>query len=220
MGRRIVLAEDSVLLREGLVEILQRGGDEVVAAVGRADEVVAAVTAHRPDLLITDVRMPPERTGADGLTAALAARTASPTLPVLVLSQYIATAYAVQLLEHPSGMGGLGYLLKQRVSDLAGFARDLDTVASGGTVIDPEVLQAVLGARRRVRPVETLTPREREVLACVARGLTNAQIAAELVVTESAVVKHLGHIFDKLAIDPAVGNRRVLAVLAWLEDRS
>lgn len=216
MTRRIVLAEDSVLLREGLIEILQRSGNVVVAAIGRADEVVPAVEAQRPDLLVTDVRMPPHTTSEDGLAAALTVRDRWPGLPVLVLSQYVATAYATDLLSHPSGIGGLGYLLKQRVSDLDGFRRSLDQVAGGGTVVDPDVLQRVLVASRDRSPIERLTTREREVLALVAAGRTNAQIAAELFVTEASIVKHLGNIFDKLDLGADAGNRRVLAVLVWL----
>ncbi|MGY4720615.1 response regulator transcription factor [Naumannella cuiyingiana] len=220
---RIVLAEDSVLLREGLVALLRGGGDEVVAAVGRADEIAGAVAEHEPDLLITDVRMPVREGFADapgaevsGLAAALEIRRDRPDLPILVLSQYVAAAYAAQLIDS-AGRAGLGYLLKQRIADVAEFRRTVSVVLAGGTVIDPDVLQTVLADARRNSPLLRLTPREREVLACVARGLSNAQIAAELVVGAAAVEKHLGNVFDKLGLTADDGNRRVRAVLAYLK---
>ncbi|MCB5164140.1 response regulator transcription factor [Streptomyces bambusae] len=213
---RIVLAEDAVLLRAGLVELLSAVGHEVAAAVGDADALARAVDADRPDVVITDVRMPPGFTD-EGLRAAMELRERHPGLPVLVLSQYVATAYATQLFggAAPAG-GGLGYLLKDRVGEVAEFMDALERVAAGQTVIDPEVVRVLLRQQGADRPLGRLTPREREVLALMAEGLTNQAIARRLTVTEAAVVKHAGGIFMKLDLDPAEGNRRVLAVLAHL----
>ncbi|MGK4584005.1 response regulator [Kitasatospora sp. HPMI-4] len=217
---RIVLAEDSVLLRAGLVELLTLGGHQVTAAVGDAEELVRAVDADLPDLVLTDVRMPPGY-GDEGLRAVLELRTRHPELPVVVLSQYVATAYAAQLLSGGDpGRGGLGYLLKDRVGEVAEFLDALRRVADGRTVIDPEVVRTLLTQRSAgssaARALDRLTPREREVLALMAEGRNNQSIARELVVTEAAVVKHAGNIFTKLDLDPTDGNRRVLAVLAHL----
>ncbi|MFD5700792.1 response regulator transcription factor [Streptomyces lasiicapitis] len=218
---RIVLAEDAVLLRAGLVELLTRGGHEVRAAVGDADALARAVDAERPDVVITDVRMPPGFRD-EGLRAALELRARHDRLPVLVLSQYVATAYATQLLGGgsapggPGGVAGLGYLLKDRVGEVAEFLDALCRVAGGGTVIDPEVVRVLLVQQTQGRPLSRLTPREREVLALMAQGLNNQAIAHRLTVTEASVVKHSGNIFMKLELDPAEGNRRVLAVLAHL----
>ncbi|MFG2664498.1 response regulator [Streptomyces sp. NPDC048387] len=211
---RVVLAEDAVLLRAGLVELLTRVGHEVVAAVGAADELARAVDADRPDVVITDVRMPPGFRD-EGLRAALELRARHPGLPVLVLSQYVATAYANQLFGGgPADGGGLGYLLKDRVGEVAEFLDALDRVADGQTVIDPEVVRVLL--RAVDKPLLRLTPREREVLALMAEGFNNQAVARRLTITEASVVKHSSNIFMKLDLDPAEGNRRVLAVLAHL----
>ncbi|WP_329547419.1 response regulator transcription factor [Streptomyces sp. NBC_01356] len=210
---RVVLAEDSVLLREGLVGLLNRFGHEVVAAVGDADTLRDAVSAHAPDLVVTDVRMPPGFQD-EGLRAALTLRTADPRLPVLVLSQYVQRAYAAELLDTGDGTG-VGYLLKDRVGQVEQFAEAVRRVAEGGTVVDPEVVRQLL--RRRRDPLEALTPREREVLGLVAEGRSNGAIARELVVSEAAVGKHIGNILGKLDLPPAEDtHRRVLAVLAYL----
>jgi DNA-binding NarL/FixJ family response regulator len=210
---RVVLAEDGVLLREGLVGLLNRFGHEVVAAVGDAEALRDAVSAYAPDLVVTDVRMPPGFQD-EGLRAALALRAADPRLPVLVLSQYVQRAYAADLLDTGDGTG-VGYLLKDRVGQVEQFADAVERVAAGGTVVDPEVVRQLL--RRRRDPLATLTPREREVLGLVAEGRSNGAIARELVVTEAAVGKHIGNILGKLDLPPAAGtHRRVLAVLAYL----
>ncbi|MGD1223423.1 MULTISPECIES: response regulator transcription factor [Streptomyces] len=210
---RVVLAEDSVLLREGLVGLLGRFGHEVVAAVGDARALRDAVAAHSPDLVLTDVRMPPGFQD-EGLRAALALRAADPRLPVLVLSQYVQRAYAAELLDTGDGTG-VGYLLKDRVGQVEQFAEAVERVGAGGTVVDPEVVRQLL--RRRRDPLEALTPREREVLGLVAEGRSNSAIARELVVTEAAVGKHIGNILGKLDLPPAQDtHRRVLAVLAYL----
>ncbi|CAL9561025.1 LuxR C-terminal-related transcriptional regulator [Streptomyces sp. enrichment culture] len=213
---RVVLAEDAVLLRAGLAEVLSRVGHRVTAAVGDAGELARAVDADPPDVVITDVRMPPGFRD-EGLKAALELRRRHPGLPVLVLSQYVATAYATQLLggDAASG-GGLGYLLKDRVGEVADFLDALDRVAGGQTVIDPEVVRVLLSRRTADEPLRRLTPREREVLALMAEGFNNQAIAQRLTITEASVVKHSGNIFMKLELDPAEGNRRVLAVLAHL----
>ncbi|KAF0647689.1 LuxR family transcriptional regulator [Streptomyces fradiae ATCC 10745 = DSM 40063] len=211
-----MLAEDAVLLRAGLVELLTRVGHRVTAAVGDAGELARAVDADRPDVVVTDVRMPPGHRD-EGLRAALELRARHPGLPVLVLSQYVATAYATQLLGGgASDGGGLGYLLKDRVGEVADFLDALDRVAGGQTVIDPEVVRVLLRQRTDDEPLRRLTPREREVLALMAEGLNNQAIARRLTVTEASVVKHTGNIFMKLELDPADGNRRVLAVLTHL----
>ncbi|MFI6207048.1 response regulator [Streptomyces sp. NPDC051041] len=215
MGRplRIVLAEDSVLLREGLVGLLGRFGHEVVAAVGDADALRAAVAGHAPDAVVTDVRMPPGFQD-EGLQAAVRLRAERPGLPVLVLSQYVQRAYAAELLDSGDGTG-VGYLLKDRVGRVEEFAAALAEVAAGGTVVDPEVVRQLL--RRRRDPLARLTPREREVLALVAEGRSNSAIARALVVSEAAVGKHIGSILAKLDLPPADDtHRRVLAVLAFL----
>ncbi|HEU0040718.1 MAG TPA: response regulator transcription factor [Jiangellaceae bacterium] len=210
---RVVLAEDSLLLREGLVRLLGEAGAQVVAAVGDGDGLVRSVAEHRPDVAVVDVRMPPTFTD-EGLRAALEARRQVPGTAVLVLSQYVEESYAGDLLA--DGSGGVGYLLKDRVSALADLSDALERVVAGGTVLDPEVV-AQLFARRRRDPVAELTPRERDVLGLMAEGRTNAAIARKLVVTDGAVEKHISSIFTKLSLPPSDDDhRRVLAVLAWL----
>ncbi|MFF3951416.1 response regulator [Streptomyces sp. NPDC001902] len=208
-----MLAEDSVLLRDGLTGLLDRCGHEVVAAVGDAGALVTAVDEHSPDVVVTDVRMPPGFQD-EGLRAAVLLRQKRPTLPVLVLSQYVQRAYAAELLDSGDGTG-LGYLLKDRVGQVEEFVEALCEVAAGGTVVDPEVVRQLL--RRRRDPLQRLTPREREVLALVAEGRSNGAIARHLVVSEAAVGKHIGSILAKLDLPPAdETHRRVLAVLAYL----
>ncbi|MFF5700927.1 response regulator [Streptomyces sp. NPDC012794] len=211
---RVILAEDSVLLRAGLAELLALGGHRVLASVGDAPALLRAVAAERPDVVVTDVRMPPGLRD-EGLRAALELRAADPSLPVLVLSQYVATAYATQLFTGGSA-AGLGYLLKDRVGEVTEFLDALRRVHEGQTVIDPEVVRVLLAPRPANEPLARLTPREREVLALMAEGLNNQALAARLFITEASVVKHAGNIFTKLDLDPTEGNRRVLAVLAHL----
>ncbi|MGW1225068.1 response regulator transcription factor [Streptomyces sp. NPDC001515] len=210
---RIVLAEDSVLLREGLIGLLERFGHQVVAGVGTADELIAAVAAHSPDIVVTDVRMPPGFSD-EGLRAAITLRARHPELPVLVLSQYVQRAYAEELLDSSDGTG-VGYLLKERVGDVEEFVDALQRVAAGSTVVDPEVVRRLI--RRRRDPLDRLTAREQEVLALMAEGRSNASIAAAMTVSEGTVSKHFGSILTKLdlSLDDAT-NRRVLAVLAYL----
>jgi DNA-binding NarL/FixJ family response regulator len=210
---RVVLAEDGVLLREGLVGVLSRFGFEVVAAVGDGPALLAAAAEHRPDLVITDIRMPPGHTD-EGLRAAVTLRRQRPGLAVVVLSQYVQEEYASALLDTGDGLR-VGYLLKDRVVDVQDFVAALRTVLGGGTVVDPEVVRRLL--RRTRDPLEALSAREREVLALVAEGHSNSAIAARLFVTEAAVGKHVGSILAKLGLPPAEDtNRRVLAVLAYL----
>ncbi|MGV9842028.1 response regulator [Streptomyces fungicidicus] len=210
---RVALAEDSVLLREGLTGLLQRCGHEVVAAVGDAEALVAEVREREPDIVVTDVRMPPGFQD-EGLHAAVRLRAERPALPVLVLSQYVQHRYASDLLDSGDGTG-IGYLLKDRVGRIEEFVTALSQVADGGTVVDPEVVRQLL--RRRRDPLERLSPREREVLALMAEGRSNGAIARALVVSEAAVGKHVGGILAKLDLPPADGtHRRVMAVLAFL----
>jgi DNA-binding NarL/FixJ family response regulator len=213
---RVVIAEDSVLLREGLAGLLARFGFDVVAAVGDAAALVTAVEETAPDLVVTDVRMPPDFTD-EGLRAAVALRTAHPGLAVVALSQYVQHSYAGELLG--SGQGrAIGYLLKDRVADVAEFADMLRRVAAGGTVVDPEVVRQLM--QRRRDPLDQLSPREREVLALVAEGRSNAAIARTLVLTEAGVGKHIGSVLAKLHLPVSDDtNRRVLAVLTYLRGR-
>ena len=211
---RIVIAEDLVLLRDGLVRLLQAHQHEVVAAVGDGPSLVRAVEEHRPDIAIVDVRLPPSQRD-EGLRAALEARALVPGTPVLVLSQYVEESYAAELLA--DGAGAVGYLLKDRVADPSDFVAQVARVAAGGTAIDQEVVSQLLARRRADDPLEELTPREREVLELMAQGLSNAAIAQRLVVTDGAVEKHVTNIFGKLGLHTSAGgNLRVLAVLAWL----
>ena len=211
---RIVIADDAVLLREGLIRLLTEHGHDVVAAVGDGPALVAAAAAHRPDICVVDVRMPPSHTD-EGLRAAVSVRAAWPGAPVLVLSQYVEVSYAQDLLADRAG--AVGYLLKDRVADIADFLEALDRVAGGGTVLDPEVVAQLLVQRRAQDPLAPLTPREREVLALMAEGRSNTAIARLLVVSEGAVEKHVRNIFTKLNLPPDdEQHRRVLAVLAYL----
>ncbi|MFG2817540.1 response regulator [Streptomyces sp. NPDC048410] len=208
-----MLAEDGVLLREGLVGLLGRCGHEVVSAVGDAHALLSAVEEHSPDIVVTDVRMPPGFQD-EGLHAAVRLREKRPALPVLVLSQYVQRTYAAELLDSGDGTG-VGYLLKDRVGQVEEFVAALREVADGGTVVDPEVVRQLL--RRRRDPLERLTPREREVLALVAEGRSNSAIARQLVVSQAAIGKHIGNILTKLDL-PVTDetHRRVLAVLTYL----
>jgi DNA-binding NarL/FixJ family response regulator len=210
---RVVIAEDAVLLRAGVIRLLADEGIETAAAVDNGDDLLGAVKEHRPDLAIVDVRMPPTFTD-EGLRAALAARKEVPGLPVLVLSQYVEESYAVELLS--GGAGGVGYLLKERVADVEEFLDAVRRVANGGTAIDPDVI-AQLMARGRRNPLDALTARESEVLGLMAQGLSNTAIANSLVVSHGAVEKHIGNIFSKLGLEAsAEEHRRVRAVLTYL----
>jgi DNA-binding NarL/FixJ family response regulator len=215
---RVVIADDAVLLREGLARLLTEAGHEVVAAVGDGPALVDAVVEHRPDISIVDVRMPPSHTD-EGLRAAVEARGRVPRTPILVLSQYVEVSYADDLLSTVrSGRGGIGYLLKDRVAAIDEFLDAVNRVATGGTVLDPEVVAQLLVRRRRDDPLRDLTPREREVLALMAEGRSNGAIARELVVSDGAVEKHVRNIFTKLRLPPdEEQHRRVLAVLAYLQ---
>jgi DNA-binding NarL/FixJ family response regulator len=211
---RIVIAEDSAVLRDGLAGLLTDRGHEVVAAVSDGDGLRSAVSAHRPDVCVVDIRMPPSFTD-EGLRAAIAVRREQPEIGVLVFSQYVETRYAAELLA--GSARGVGYLLKDRVADVREFVDALTRVAAGGTALDPEVVGQLLGATRR-DGVSALTPREREVLERMAEGLSNAGIAAALVISERAVEKHVANIFMKLDLPPSENdNRRVLAVLRYLQ---
>ena len=216
---RIVIAEDSAVVRAGLAEILADRGHVVAAAVGDAEALRAAVAEHHPDVAVVDVRMPPGYTD-EGLRAAIAIRRDHPGIGVLVFSQYIETRYAADLLGAASGGGaaGVGYLLKDRVADVGEFIDALSRVAAGGTALDPEVVTQLLGASRRTDGLGALTAREREVLGLMAEGRSNGAIAGILVVSERAVEKHVGNIFSKLGLAPSdADHRRVLAVLRYLE---
>ena len=216
---RIVIAEDSAVVRAGLAEVLTRRGHDIAAAVGDAETLRAAIAQHRPDVIVVDVRMPPGYTD-EGLRAAIALRRDYPGLGVLVFSQYIETRYAADLLATPSGRtgGGVGYLLKDRVADVSEFIDALHRVAAGGTALDPEVVTQLLSASRRTDGLRTLTARERDVLALMAEGHSNSAIARSLVISDGAVEKHIGNIFSKLGLPPSdADHRRVLAVLRYLE---
>ncbi len=215
---RIVIAEDSVLLRAGLTRILADAGEEVVATVGDADSLLGVVERNLPDLAIIDVRMPPTHTD-DGLRAALTIRDRWPSVGILVLSQYVEERYATDLLA--SGTRALGYLLKDRIADVRDFIEAVRRVGEGGTALDPEVVGQLLARSRRQDPLAALSPREREVLALMAEGRSNPAIARELVVSDKAIEKHVGNIFIKLRLAPSdTEHRRVLAVLQWLEGES
>ena len=211
---RVVLADDSMLLREGVARLLQEAGLEGVAQAGDGEDLLRKVGAHKPDVAIVDVRMPPTHTD-EGLRAAAEIREKHPETGVLVLSQYIEEAYAMELLS--SNAEGVGYLLKDRVADLERFIDAVRRVGEGGSALDPEVVSRLLGRRRREDPLSELSPREKEVLGLMAEGRSNHAIANELVVTERAVEKHVTSIFNKLNLPPtADDHRRVLAVLTYL----
>ncbi|WP_129669603.1 LuxR C-terminal-related transcriptional regulator [Phytoactinopolyspora endophytica] len=212
---RVVIAEDLTLLRDGLIRLLEAHEFTVVEAVDNGPSLLRSLLTHQPDVAVVDVRLPPDFTD-EGLRAAIEARRQIPGLPVLVLSQYVEQLYARELLSDRTG--GVGYLLKDRVSDVAHFVDAVRRVASGGTAMDPDVVQQLLSRRTHDRPLAGLSGREREVLALMAEGRTNAAIASRLFVTEKAVDKHVGNIFTKLTLPPSEDdNRRVLAVLAYLE---
>ena len=211
---RVVVADDSVLLREGIVRILADSGFDVVGQAGDAEDLIRKVSAHKPDVAIVDVRMPPTNTD-DGLRAAQKIRADQPDTGVLVLSQYIEEGYALELLSENAE--GVGYLLKDRVADVERFTESVRRVGEGGSALDPEVVAQLLGRRRREDPLDELSPREREVLELMAEGRSNNAIAAQMVVTERAVEKHVTSIFGKLKLPPtAEDHRRVLAVLRYL----
>ena len=212
---RIVIAEDSVLLRAGLTRILADAGDEIVATVGDADALIGVVERNLPDLAIVDVRMPPTHTD-DGLRAALTIRNRWPAVGILVLSQYVEERYATELLANDTR--AIGYLLKDRIADVSDFIEAVRRVGEGGTALDPEVVSQLLARSRQTDPLAALSPREREVLALMAEGRTNAAIARTLIVSDKAIEKHVSNIFMKLDLPPSDSeHRRVLAVLRWLE---
>jgi DNA-binding NarL/FixJ family response regulator len=211
---KVVVADDSVLLREGVVRILAEAGFEVVGQCGTAGDLMLKVRSYEPDLAIVDIRMPPTHTD-EGLRAAHEIRERHPATAVLVLSQYVESGYALELLA--DNAEGVGYLLKDRVSDVTDFTAAVKRVAAGGTALDPEVVSRLLGRRRGTGPLDELTPREREVLELIAEGRSNHAIATELVITDRAVEKHVTSIFSKLNLQAtAEDHRRVLAVLAYL----
>jgi DNA-binding NarL/FixJ family response regulator len=216
-GRRVVIAEDSVLLLAGLTKLLESAGFEVAATAGDAEALLAAVEREQPDVVIADVRMPPSHTD-EGIRAALVIRSQWPDIAILVLSQYVEERYAADLLS--ANTRSIGYLLKDRVADVAEFLDALRRVAAGGTALDPEVVAQLLvrrGGSRGDDPLGVLTERERDVLALMAEGRSNAEIGAALVITDSAVGKHINSIFAKLGLHPGdAGHRRVLAVLRYL----
>jgi len=209
-----VIVEDLLLLRDGLTRLLSTNGFEIAAAVDTGPAFLEAIAACHPDVAVVDVRLPPTFTD-EGLRAAIEARRRCPGFPVLILSQYVEQLYARELLS--DGAGGVGYLLKDRVGDVGQFVEAVQRVAGGGTAMDPEVISQILARRSRRTPLAELTPREREVLALMAEGRTNAAIARRLVITTKAVSKNIARIFDKLGLPPSDDDhRRVLAVLAYL----
>jgi DNA-binding NarL/FixJ family response regulator len=211
---RVVLGEDLALLRDGLIRLLEAYGFEIAEAADNGPSLLRALLTHRPDVAVVDVRLPPTYTD-EGLRVAIEARAQLPGLPVLILSQHVEQLYARELLS--GGRGGVGYLLKDRVSDVRRFVEAVRTVAAGGTVLDPEVVAQLLARRSREEPLAVLTEREREVLGLMAEGRSNAATAGRLVITEKAVSKHINNIFAKLGLPPSADdNRRVLAVLAYL----
>jgi DNA-binding NarL/FixJ family response regulator len=213
---RIVIGEDQALMREGLVLLLQRGGFEVVGEAGDALDLVRKADAHRPDVVVADIRMPPTQTD-DGLRAALRIRESTPGIAILVLSQHVQRDYAIELLESGVGAGGVGYLLKQRVADADTFYSDVRRICAGASVLDPEVVAAMLTSARADDPIDDLTARQRDVLALMAEGRSNTGIAERLKLTEKAVIKHVSHIYDVLGLrHTSDDHRRVLAVTRYL----
>lgn len=213
---RIVLGEDQLLLREGTVMLLERAGFDVVATAGDGEELVRKSRAHRPDIVITDIRMPPTHLD-EGLRAALAIRETHPEIAVMVVSQHVHNAYARELLESGSGGGAVGYLLKQRIADAESFCADVRRVAAGAAVIDPEVVSALIGKPRPDDPVERLTSRQQEILELMAQGRSNAAIAEQLFLSEKAISKQVSQIYDDLGLQPSMDDhRRVLAVMRYL----
>jgi DNA-binding NarL/FixJ family response regulator len=215
MAVRVVVGEDEPLVREGIVRVLEDAGFEVVGVAADAPDLLRKTNAHKPDVVVTDIQMPPERTD-DGLRAARQIRRDRPETGVVVLSQFLEDRYALELVGESAA--GVGYLLKDRVGDLALFADSVRRVANGGSALDPEVVQRMVGRRRTTTAVEELSPRERDVIALMAEGRSNGGIATELVVTVAAVERHITNIFDKLGLIPAPeDHRRVLAVLEYLK---
>jgi DNA-binding NarL/FixJ family response regulator len=216
---RVVIGEDQPLMREGLMLLLEREGFEVAGVSGDGDDLVRKANAHKPDAVIADIRMPPTQTD-EGLRAALRIREANPQISILVLSQHVQGDYARELLESGgAGGGGVGYLLKQRVADAESFSADLRRICRGASVLDPEVVSVML-KRNRNGPLERLTPRQREVLALMAEGRSNAGIAERLFLSEKAVIKHVSHIYDALGLGASSDDhRRVLAVMRYLDRR-
>jgi DNA-binding NarL/FixJ family response regulator len=214
MAVRVVVGEDQPLVREGIVRVLEKAGFEVVGVAGDAPDLLRKTNAHKPDVVVTDIQMPPDGTD-DGLRAAIEIRAARPDTGVVVLSQFLEDRYALELVGERAE--GVGYLLKERVGDLKLFVESVRRVAAGGSALDPQVIQRMLGRRRSSSPLDELTPRERDVMALMAEGRSNGGIAAELTVTIPAVERHVTHIFDKLGLRQAPeDHRRVLAVLEYL----
>ena len=212
---RVLVGEDQPLVREGIVRVLEVNGFRVVATAGNAPDLVRKAAVHRPNVVITDIQMPPDSTD-DGLRAALEIRAADPTIGVLVLSQFLEDRYAFDLVA--GGAGGVGYLLKEKVGDLRTFTEAVRRVADGGSALDPDVVERLIGRSRRKGPLDRLTARERQVLALIAQGRSNSGVAADLVVTVAAVERHVTSIFDKLGLHQAPDqHRRVLAVLSYLK---
>jgi DNA-binding NarL/FixJ family response regulator len=212
---RVLVGEDQPLVREGIVRVLEVNGFQVVATAGNAPDLVRKAAVHRPDVVVTDIQMPPDSTD-DGLRAALEIRTADPNIGVLILSQFLEDSYAFDLVE--GGAGGVGYLLKEKVGDLQTFTEAVRRVAAGGSALDPDVVERLIGRSRRKGPLDRLTSRERQVLALIAQGRSNSGVAADLVVTVAAVERHVTSIFDKLGLHQAPDqHRRVLAVLSYLK---
>jgi DNA-binding NarL/FixJ family response regulator len=211
---RVVIGEDQALMREGLALLLERDGFEIAAVAGDADSLVRAAGLHKPDLVVADIRMPPNEAD-DGLRAALEIRRSAPGVAILVLSQHVRPRYATELMD--AGAERLGYLLKQRIADVETFCSHVRRICAGGVVLDPEVVSAMLARVRRDDPVERLTPRQREVLVLMAEGRSNQAIAKQLFLTEKAVVKHVSHVYDELGLLPGPDDhRRVLAVVRYL----
>ncbi len=212
---RVIVGEDEPILREGIVHVLTAAGIDVVSAAGDATSLQAKVRAYHPDVVVTDIQMPPDRTD-DGLRAALAIRAADPSVGVLVLSQFLEDRYAFDLVVN--GAEGVGYLLKEKVGDVAMFTDAVRRVAAGGSALDPDVVARLVDRKRKQGPLDVLTPKEREVLSLIAEGRSNTGVAEKLVVTVAAVERHVTSIFDKLELRPGPGqHRRVMAVLKFLE---